>query len=183
MMVVLVEGPGDKRSVPILVQHERGSVPAHCVDMKGKSNIVRDQRGFEDTIRRQHALGERFFIVLMDGDVTSAPYRSLEEERQDMPRRADSIAQELQVRVQVCWAVLEIESWFIGGIERRATYCGLRGVGRVPANTETRPRDPKRWLKERLTTGEYNPRAQECLARKIDLERAKSRNRSMRTFF
>ncbi len=77
MTVVLVEGPGDKRSLPILVQHERGATPVRCVDMKGKSNIVRDRRGFEDTIRRQHALGERSFIVLMDGDVTFAPYQSL----------------------------------------------------------------------------------------------------------
>jgi hypothetical protein len=33
-----------------------GDVPLRCIDMNGKSNIVRAQRGFEDTIRRQHAL-------------------------------------------------------------------------------------------------------------------------------
>lgn len=117
MIVVLVEGPGDQQALPVLVQRELGKAPIRPINMKGKSNIVRRERGFEDTVRRQYALGGRAFIVLVDGDVTSQPYQSLEKERQDMPRRAQSLAQELGVTVQVCWSVLELESWLIGGIK------------------------------------------------------------------
>ena len=137
MIVVLVEGAGDKRALPILDERAHGKARLRCVDMKGKSNIVRRQHGFEDTIRRQHALGERSFLVLVDGDVTAAPYRSLPEERRDLPRRAQAIAGELGISVHVCWAVRELESWLIGGIEQRSTYCRLRNVGQVPNNTET----------------------------------------------
>ena len=183
MIVVLVEGPGDQRAVPVLVQRERGMAVVRCINMNGKSNIVRNRRGFEDTVRRQYALGGRSFIVLVDGDVTSAPYQSLEEERRDMQRRVESLAQELQVRIRVCWAVLEMESWLIGGIRPRSTYCGLLRVGQVPPNTETAPQDPKKWLEDHLMTREYKPKTQECLARRIDLQEAKTCNRSMCIFF
>jgi len=183
MILVLVEGPGDRLALPDLVQRKREETSVRCINMKGKSNIVRKHRGFEDTVRRQYALGGRSFLVLMDGDVTSAPYRSLDEERLDMQRRAESLTQELQTSVQVCWAVLAMESWLIGGIKPKATYCGLRGVGQVPVNTETAPRNPKKWLENHLEGGEYRPRTQACLARRIDLQEAQARNHSMRTFF
>ena len=150
MIIVLVEGLGDKRALPILVQRDGQDTQVRPIDMKGKSNIVRNARGFEDTIRRRHALGGRSFIILMDGDVTSAPYQSLEEERRDMQRRAQSFAQELQVPIRAHWAVLEMESWLIGGLQRGSLYCGLKRVDRVPANTETAPRDPKKWLEDHI---------------------------------
>jgi hypothetical protein len=182
MITVLVEGPGDKRALPILVRRGQGRSSVRCINMKGKSNIVRRERGFEDTVRRQHALGRRSFVVLMDGDVTFAPYSSLQGERDDMSRRARSLEQELGAPVQVCWAILEMESWLIGGIKPRSTYCGLTGVGQVPPNTETAPQDPKNWLEAHLMRGEYKPKTQECLARRIDLQEAQTRNRSMRIF-
>jgi hypothetical protein len=149
--------------------------------MGGKSNIVRRNHGFEDTVRRQYAVGGRSFIVLMDSDVTYPPYASFAQERQDMPRRAATIAGELKAPVHVCWAVLELESWLIGGMMPRASYCGLSNVGRVPANTESTPQDPKKWLKDHLR-GDYQPRIAECLARSITLEQARIRNQSLQFF-
>jgi hypothetical protein len=183
MIVVLVEGSGDKRALPILARRDGKNTPIRPIDMKGKSNLVRHNRGFEDTVRRQHALGGRSFIVLMDGDVTSAPYQSVEEEKRDMRRRARSLTQELQAPVRVHWAILEMESWLIGGIQSESTHCGLRQVGRVPDNTETAPSDPKRWLEEHLVSGEYSPKTQECLACRIEVQEATRRNRSMLDFF
>ena len=183
MITVLVEGPGDKRALPILVRRGQGQSPVRCINMKGKSNIVRRERGFEDTVRRQHALDRRSFVVLVDGDVTFAPYNSLQEEQRDMPRRAKSLEQELNVPVRVYWSVLEMESWLIGGIKPGSTYCGLGNMGQVPPNTEVAPPDPKKWLEDHLVTREYKPKVQECLASKIDLQEAKTRNRSMQTFF
>jgi hypothetical protein len=183
MITVLVEGPGDKRALPVLVRRWRGKSSVRCINMKGKSNMIRRDRGFEDTVRRQHAIGGRSFVVLMDGDVTFAPYNSLQEEQGDMPRRAQSLEQELGVPVRVCWAVLEMESWLIGGIKPKSTYCGLRGVGQVPINTEMDPQDPKKWLESRLQGSYYAPETQECLACHIDLQEAKRRNQSMQVFF
>jgi len=182
MITVLVEGPGDKRALPVLVQREPGGRSVRCINMQGKSNIVRRNRGFEDTIRRQYALGKRSFVVLMDGDVTFPPYNSVQEEQDDMPRRAEALAGELGAPVQVCWSILEMESWLIGGIQPGSAYCGLKRVGRVPANTETEPQNPKAWLESRLRDSYYAPWIQACLATNIDLPEAKKRNRSMRIF-
>jgi len=179
MIYVLVEGPDDQLAVPKLIGRE--PIPIRCISMNGKSNIVRQNRGFEDTVRRQYSIGGRAFIVLMDGDVTYPPYASLEQERCDMARRAEMLAGELKVSVQVCWSVLELESWLIAGLPPRASYCGLRNVGRVPTNTENAPQDPKRWLMDHLS-GNYPPRTAECLARFITLEQATARNQSLRLF-
>jgi hypothetical protein len=182
MSVVLAEGDTEKNVLPILGRRVRGDLLIKCIDMKGKSNIVRIRDGFEDTVRRQVALGEHSFVVLLDGDVTSAPYTTIEEEQREMARRAEVLAQELRIALQVCWAVIETESWLIGGIRPGASYCGLREVGQAPANTETNPPEPKRWLKEQLRGG-YDPQAQRCIATQINLAEAQARNRSMRTFF
>jgi hypothetical protein len=179
MIYVLVEGPDDQLAVPQLTSREQLSI--RCINMGGKSNIVRRHRGFEDTVRRQHAIGGRAFIILMDGDVTYPPYASLEEERSDMVRRAGTLSADLGVSVQACWSVLELESWLIAGLPARASNCGLRNVGGVPANTESSPQDPKRWLKDHLQ-GDYQPRTAECLARAITPEQAKTRNLSLRLF-
>ena len=182
MSVVLAEGDTEKNILPILGRRAHGELFIKCIDLKGKSNIVRLRDGFEDTVRRQVALGERSFVVLLDGDVTSAPYTTIEEEQREMARRAVVLAQELHIALQVCWAVIETESWLIGGIRPGASYCGLRGVGQTPANTETIPQDPKRWLKEHLKGG-YDPQAQRCIANHINLAEAQAHNRSMQTFF
>lgn len=182
MITALVEGPGDKLALPVLLQRIQPNIQVQCVDMKGKSNIIRGNRGFEDTVRRQHALGKTEFIILMDGDVTSAPYQSLAEEQDDMPRRAEALAQELRVTIQVFWAILSMESWLIGGLSTNSTYCGLRRVDRVPANTEAAPPNPKQWLADCLQNNDYTPRTQHCLASRINIIEAKRRNQSMTNF-
>lgn len=181
MIVALVEGDGDKRSLPVLVTRESQQAALRCIDMKGKPNIVRQDGGFEDTIRRQHALGGRSFMVAVDSDVFYPPYQSLEQEREQLLLRAQALAEELAITIQVRWAVLALESWLIGGLQTKASYCGLQRIGQIPANTETAPADPKQWLKDHLRV-DYEPRTQECLAKNIDLPTAKKRNQSLRDF-
>src|SRR5262245_12250035 len=105
MITILVEGPGDKLALPLMMRRASPDVRVQCIDMRGKSNIIRRVHGFEDTIRRQYAQGRTQFLVLLDGDVTFAPYQSLAEGRMDMPRRASVLAQELTVKIQVYWAI------------------------------------------------------------------------------
>ena len=69
----------------------------------------------------------------------------------------------------------------IAGLQARASNCGLRNVGRVPANTESTPANPKRWLADHLR-GDYQSRTAECLARFITLEQTKARNQSLQLF-
>lgn len=182
-MMILVEGHAEQRVLPILFQRYGNMEAPRIVNMEGKANIVRLTHGFEATVRRQRAVhGERSFVVLIDGDVAFPPYASIVNEQDQMPRRAQALANELTVTIKVCWAILELESWLIGGIQPRAAYCGLRNVGRIPANTQTHPVDPKQWLANRLAD-DYGRTSQNCLARNIDLDQAIRRNRSMRDFF
>jgi hypothetical protein len=180
-MIVLVEGPGDVRAVPILLQRALGSTSVRCVDMGGKSNIVRKKGGFEDTVNRS-VWEEPFFLILLDGDRTFPPYRTLDEEQEGMTERSDSLAARLGVTVRVCWAVRELESWLGGGIHRHAAYCGLNKANPDFSDTEVEPPDPKQWIESKLKDAEYGPSTAECLARNVELAHARARNGSLRTF-
>jgi len=182
MITIIVEGLGEQAVIPILAKRSLAKpVRIKCISASGKANIIRRVRGFEDTIRRLHALGEQRFIVLMDDDTTFEPYESLAQEYLDMPRRATVIANELGVRVAVCWAKIETESWLIAGLAQGSTYCTLARVPAVSANTEHSPPNPKKWLKSQLRQN-YTVRAQQCLAAHVDLESARQRNASFATF-
>lgn len=180
-MIFLVEGEGDKRALPCLLKRYGITVQVRPIDMRGKSNIVRFPRGFEETVRRQAADGNRVFIVLIDNDTTYAPYESLTDEQHGLRERAQMIAAELGITVEVYWASIEFESWLIGGIQAGGKYCSLQSVPAISANTETQPSDPKVWLKKCLRNN-YEPRIAECLAQHIDLAEARRRNQSLRTF-
>lgn len=180
-MIFLVEGDGDKRALPHLLRRHGITVQVQAIDMRGKSNIVRRPRGFEDTVRRQAGAGGRVFVILVDHDTTCAPYQSLADERRGLRERAQAIAAELGVTVEVYWANIEFESWLIAGIQPGARYCSLQSVSAISANTESQPADPKVWLKQCLRGG-YEPRIAECLAQRIDIDAARQRNGSLRTF-
>ena len=116
--------------------------------------------------------------------VTFAPYHSLEEEHGDMQTRGQAPLPRAPVPAGRCLLVylLTAESWLIGGLPPQANYCGLNGVRRTPANTETGPVNPKQWLEHHLQGRDYDPKTQECLARNVNLQQAKIRNRSLRIF-
>ena len=184
MIAAIVEGRGDQLALPRLISQAFPKVPAfRCVSLNGKSNIVRLKNGFEETVLRQRKLGSRSFLVLMDADRFFPPYSSLEEERSGMEARARRLEEEKRLKVRVCWAVLAFESWLIGGLTEGRGICGLRQrFGRVPADTQAEPQDPKLWIDRKLKRGEYSPGVQECLAANIDVDQAKQRNRSLDTF-
>ena len=184
MTRLLVEGEGDERSVPILLQKTVGRrVELSCIDMGGKSNIVRLRNGFEHTVLRQQALGFVEFQVLLDGDVFFAPYANLHEEVKGMSERAKQLEQSHHLNVRIVWAVRNYESWLIGGIMKGARYCGLARINKpVPGDTQSSPDDPKEWLRERLLDGRYNPDVQLCLSLNINWTQASKRNNSLRIF-
>lgn len=117
----------------------------------------------------------------MDADTTFAPYTTLAQEYTDMPRRASTLSQQLGVTVVVCWAKIETESWLVAGLQPGDTFCSLRRVTSVPPNCEQSPADPKQWLRNQLTSN-YSERIQVCLANRIDIEAARTRNGSFVAF-
>src|SRR5258708_32883233 len=107
MIIVLVEGEGDARSLPVLLSKSKGKkCEVECVDMKGKSNIIRKHDGFERTILRKNELGYSEFVLLLDAD-TMKPYMSLREEMTDVIDRAAKLSREEDISVSPLWAISE----------------------------------------------------------------------------
>ncbi len=183
MTVVLVEGSGDANALPIVLQRSGKDREIRCIDMGGKSNIVRAKSGFEGTVRRQLLFSVDEFIVLLDRDRTFAPYTTLHEEELDMKRRAGLLEREIGRAVKVLWAIRSFESWLIGGMRTGDQYCGLRKLAKpVPGDTQASPHHPKEWIKEHLTTKKYNESTQVCLSKSVDWKLAQKRNNSLRDF-
>ena len=183
MIVVLVEGSGDEKGLPVLLRRANIIGDFHCIDMHGKSNIVRQEGGFEKTLARQSELGFSDFVVLVDRDHTFAPYSSLHEEESGMQLRATKLAAALHGRVRVFWANRAYESWLIGGLRKGDSYCGLRRITKpVPGDTQAAPSEPKDWIKDHMLKRRYNESIQVCLTKHVDWTQARSRNKSLRDF-
>ncbi len=152
--------------------------------MGGKSNIVRENDGFEKTIIRQVDLGVKNFFVLMDADVFFYPYETFGQEELGMKARIDALKIKFPtINIGLFWASKSFESWLIGGLKRRDDYCGLRKINRaVPGDTQAFPESPKVWVQEHMIDGRYNSEIQECLTRHIDIGEARKRNNSLRFF-
>ncbi len=208
MITLIVEGAGDLRALPILLEKARQrsllhSVPeVKYVDAHGKPYILDESvdsrgrpRGLEGFVRRHEAIGSRQFIVLLDSDKTFPPYlcnqdeNNLELERQQMPLRAQKIGSSLGVDIVVCWAKWELESWLIGGLEKGEIVCdGLERFSirfAIPEDTSVRPRDPKKWLiqqSRRRRPEDYTPGSVECLALHVNVQEAYQRNPTFQEF-
>lgn len=184
MIIILVEGEGDQRSIPYLLKRTIGhGVNIRCIEMGGKSNIVRYNDGFERTISRWKGQGYKKFYVLLDKDVTFPPYSSLAQEVRDMPLRAERLSSKEDIVVEIFWAIRSFESWLIGGLKKGDNYCGLRKVRKpVSGDTEASPSNPKQWIKGQLENNRYNVETQECLTRHIYWSLAKTNNKSLRDF-
>jgi len=183
MIAAIVEGLGDDLALNSLMPRIHSGAEITCVPMGGKSNIVREKNGFEETIIRQNALGHDQFYVLLDGDVFFPPYANLKEEKEGMAARAQKLSQDERIAVEVYWAIKVFESWLIGGLRSNHVFCGLRKkLGRIPFDTEVEPVEPVKWLEQRLKRGHYGHVTQGCLAKYFDIPEARRRNASLEAF-
>jgi len=184
MIKALVEGQGDVLSLPILVRKSKqAAVKIDCLDMLGKSNIVRMNDGFEKTMIRQIELGYKRFYILLDADVFFAPYENYTDEVAGMTTRVNEFKTSRGVEVTLFWAIKAYESWLIGGLKKGDHFCGLHKTIRgIPGDTQTAPADPKKWIRDHRSDNRYNPDVQVCLTRHINLGLAQRRNDSLRTF-
>jgi hypothetical protein len=183
MIVVLVEGSGDERGLPILLKKANVHQEVSCIDMGGKSNILRLENGFERTITRQVELGRNDFAILLDRDRTFKPYSTLHEEQIGMLQRDQQLAEQMDCRVRMFWAIRAYESWLIGGLKKADTFCGLRRINKpVSGDTQASPTEPKEWLKDQMIMRRYSERIQVCLTKSVDWKSARNRNKSLRDF-
>jgi hypothetical protein len=184
MIKALVEGHGDEISLPVLLKGAKGGhVKVQCIDMNGKSNIVRLHDGFEKTVLRQKELGFTKFWLLLDGDVFFPPYKNLAEEQKGMRSRSKQLEGELRLQVKLFWAIRAYESWLIGGLSRGDRFCGLsKTIKGISGDTQASPADPKKWIREHRFDGDYDPAVQACLTRHLNVGLARDRNQSLREF-
>ncbi|MBI3586811.1 MAG: hypothetical protein HY088_06745 [Ignavibacteriales bacterium] len=184
MIRIIVEGDGDSRSIPILLQKSLGrQQDVKCIDLGGKSNIVRLKDGFEQTILRQKEFGFTQFRVLLDADVFFAPYGTIDQEISGMRLRAKNLIDNFNIDVRVLWAIKNYESWLIGGLGKGDEFCNLIKITKtVSGDTQSAPSDPKDWLQEHLKDERYNPEMQECFSENVNWTLARKRNKSLRDF-
>lgn len=183
-MIGLVEGLGDAKSIPHLLAKAGKQVHVECIDMGGKSNIVRQNQGFEDTIKRQVSLGKTKFFILLDADTYFNPYTTFADESAGMQARVQSMQQDIKgMTIDLFWAKRNYESWIIGGLQPGDQFCGIsRRIRAVPGDTQAAPADPKTWLMNFLHKNRYGSTMQACLTKSMSIQLGRQRNHSLRQF-
>lgn len=182
-MIFLVEGDGEVRSLETLFKKAGKNFDFGCLDMHGKSNIIREKEGFENSILRQKEFGPKHFCVLIDADHTYSPYENIEAEIVGMLQRGKKLGEDFGLKVDIFWARRAFESWIIGGLEKGDQYCGLSKpiTKGISGDTQSSPEDPKEWIQE-LLDEKYNARTQACFTKHLNLGLAQRRNASLRSF-
>jgi hypothetical protein len=182
MIKILVEGDGEVKSLPSLFNKSGKTDNFECIDMQGKTNIVREKNGFEETIKRHLAIGYDNFCILMDADKYFYPYCNFNEELTGMQKRVEILQVSISVQIKLFWAIRAYESWIIGGLDKSNKFCNLINIKAISGDTQAHPPNPKEWLMERLHKSRYNPRIQNELTIRIDLSLAVKRNNSLEIF-
>lgn len=184
MIAFLVEGDGDKKSLPILLTRAKGIKPEDllCIDMKGRSNILRKEDGFEKTILRQARPAITHFFVLLDQTGPRAPYSGFADEVAGLNHRIKTLNAQHGFNISLFYANREFESWLVGGLRRGSTFCDLLGIRSIPGDTQAAPADPKAWLLNHRRMKRYDSNTQACLTKHFELDLARRRNNSLDKF-
>lgn len=183
----IVEGHSEVESLPILIQRVKQIVAPECfVRTPRPIRVSRDSvikpRVFEkymELAARDSGQGGRV-LVLLDAD--DACPKEVAEALLDQSRTSRS-----DRTVKVVLAKSEFESWFVASIESIAGKSidsakgkfVIRDDTQCPANPED-IRDAKRWLSQRMLKGKsyHSTFHQPVIARKFDMDLARSRSRS-----
>lgn len=186
MLLIICEGDCEEAALPNIFRRLKHTAKVNTepliIGLNGKENIVREENGFEDTIRRRYLEGFEDFIILLDADFFFPPYSGLDDEKKGMQERAELIQQELKIHIRLSWAHKALESWFIAGISSRFRDCGVNVRDTIPRFTDSKPRNPERWLKNNIRGRRYNLKTQRCFGSTIDIGRARNHNRSFNAF-
>lgn len=181
MIVPIVEGHAERESVPVLIRRILQDKGVYRVNVRPGVRVPRDKllkpEEFERRLefaRRQP--GARAIRVIVDAD-------------NDCPRDLGPrlLARGLPVAagmpLSVVPARVELEAWFIAGIESLRGVGGIREDVSPPGDPETIA-DAKGWLTRHMLPGySYMPvDNQSGLAQRFDYVAAAARSRSLRKF-
>lgn len=181
MIVPIVEGQSEQESIPLLIRRILEGIGIHGIAIRKGFRVHRDRFVKENEVERsvefaRRQPGVRAIAVMVDAD-------------DDCPRE---LAPALLARgapvagscvVSVVLAKMEMEAWFIAGIE---SLRGIRGI----RDDAVRPEDPeairgaKAWLTRNMRQGHtYVPvDDQPALAQQFDYVSAAVHSRSLRKF-
>ena len=170
----IVEGYGDVKAVPILIQRIAESLYPELLIVTPRpiriprNRVVKEgelERGVELAARKIGGKGA--LLILLDSD-------------DDCPAQLgpELLRRALQVRSDLFFAVVlakyEFESWFLAAAESLQGQRGLKNDLESPNNPEA-IRGAKGWLKQRMESGETYRETldQPALTARFDLDRAR----------
>ena len=181
MIVPIVEGHAERESVPVLIRRILQDKGVYRVNVRPGVRVPRDKLLKPDEFERRLEFarrqpGARAITVIVDAD-------------NDCPRDLGPrlLARGLPVAagmpLSVVLARMEMEAWFIAGIESLRGVGGIREDVRPPGDPETIA-DAKGWLTRHMLPGySYMPvDNQSALAQRFDYVAAAARSRSLRKF-
>ncbi|MFI5381659.1 MAG: DUF4276 family protein [Tepidisphaerales bacterium] len=196
-LVLLVEGHGDVQAVPALVDRllkerqpwDQLFLDRNAIRIGGVETLVGSDKNRGEWLRwlGVAALRRRIGAVLaiLDGDAGAVEGRvfcaalvaKVLAERSRAARGGELFS------VACVFARQEFESWLIAGVDSLAGRAlpdgrqGIRaGTSSADLDTETAPRDAKRWLSKRMVNGYKPTQDQAMLAEIVDLNAIRARN-------
>lgn len=181
MIVPFVEGHAERESVPTLIRRILHDQQVYGVAVQPGVRVPRDKLVKQGELERRIKLARlmpnaRAVAVLVDAD-DDCP-KALGP---DLMRRGVPVAAGMAFSVVL--AKIEIEAWFIAGIESLRTVRGIRDDATPPADPEN-IRDAKGWLTAHMNVGKtYVPvDDQATFASAFDYHGATTRSRSLTKF-
>lgn len=181
MIVPIVEGHAERESIPLFVRRILYDLQIFDLSVRQgirvQRNLLVKEQEFERKIeyaRRQP--GATAVMVLIDADDACPAHLGPRLLHRGAPVAAD-------LPLSVVLAKVELEAWFIAGIESLRGVAGIRADATPPDNPEGIG-DAKGWLTRNMAQGRtYIPvDDQATLAAKVDYEAAAGRSRSLRKF-
>ena len=181
MIVPIVEGHAERESIPVLIRRVLQDHNIHHVHVRLGLRVPRDKLVKSGEVERyvQYARqqpGAQAITVIIDAD-NDCP-KTLGPQ---LLARSTPVAPGYQLSVVL--AKIELEAWFIAGIESLRGTRGIRPDATPPEDPES-IRDAKGWLTSQMLPGRtYIPvDDQASFAQTFDYTAAARRSRSLRKF-
>ena len=178
-VALLVEGPSDVKTMPILVKRILGErVRIISRNMRGRGGVLNRRKVeavINEVLRRNPDLSK--VIVCVDSECTSLDET---EDRAQEVRKA--VASEVRCPVHYVVVGHALEGWLLADVEAVRKY--LKGVVPITpsATLDCKPKEVMRGLFRKAGRNFLSDRDGPKMAEMMDLDRASKRNKSLATF-
>lgn len=196
-LTLLVEGDGDVRAVPALINNllvkHAGTTELYTGNPMRVGNLFSLVNGSEAEWLRYVAIAAKHrdlggVLLLIDGDCDDKIIRTSSGKMKFcawtiadvLARRAADVGAGRQFSLAVVFARQEYESWLIAGVPDKELCLKANVDVLDKAGLEESPRGAKEWLNKSRIDGYKPTQHQESLTRKLDLQVLSQRMRSFR---